>query len=353
MSQSTFPRRSFLQAGAALAGAAALQGRIARQTPLQPELPSLVIFFLNGGPSGLFNSAGSFLESGAFGVRPDNIKDLGNGLVVDAGSLGSLPPWTLARMAAINYQHGQYRHDLARAAVLQTGNRSNLLLLAGAMPGKAPIRCAVVNSLGFPVGVSLESPPEEGAAFTRVLDFPALAPHLAKTPAFDPREAATAYGVAAGATGITDTPSTFLATELLVRGGASVVFSQPAYLGRPDRQFDTHKDLAGALDRRIMAQLIPHLQVFLRRMEALPGRNVVVALFGEFSRTVQASDHEPGGTATIIGKHVRGGSAGPQKADGSMPPGAPGPGGLWSYLAGALRLEDHPFGENPNPELLL
>lgn len=280
------------------------------------------------------------------------MKNLGNGLMVDAASLGRLPADALAHMAAINFQHGHYRHELARAATLQTGHRSNLLLLAGAMPSKALIRCAVVNSLGFPVGVSLESPAEEGAVFTRVTDFPTLEPQLARTPGFDPKEAAGAYGVIPGTREIADTQATFLAAEMLVRGGTSVVFAQPAYAGRPDRQFDTHKDLVGDLDRKIMSQLIPPLQVFLKRMQTIPHRNVVVALFGEFSRTVSASDHEPGGTATVIGKYVRCGSAGPQNPDGSVPPNTPGPGALWSFLAGALRLEDHPFGENPNKDLL-
>jgi len=344
-----------LKAGAAWASAAMLPAGESRTDDPRPpyEAPALVVFFLNGGPSGLFNSAGSFLEKGSFGVRPDNVKHLGRGLVVDAATFGSLPSTALSHMAAVNFQHGHYQHDLARAAVLQTGNRSNLLLLAGAMTTKAPIRCAVVNSLGFPVGVSLDSPAEGGAAFTRVTDVRSLGAQLERTPAFDPKEAAAAYGSAQGIREIADTPSTFLATEMLVRGGTSVVFSQPAYSGRPDRQFDTHHSLDGALDRKIMSQLIPPLQVFLERISTLPNRNVVVALFGEFSRSVSTSDHEPGGTATIIGKYVHCGSAGPQNPDGSMPPNTPGAGALWAFLANALRLEDHPFGSNPNPELLL
>ncbi|HJV48402.1 MAG TPA: hypothetical protein VJ549_03910 [Geothrix sp.] len=355
MSQPLFTRRTMLKVGAALASAAMLPAdEFQMEVPQRPqETPTLVVFFLNGGPSGLFNSAGSFLEKGSFGVRPDNVKDLGHGLVVDAATLGSLPSTALSHMASINFQHGHYRHDLARAAVLQTGNRSNLLLLAGAMTTKAPIRCAIVNSLGFPVGVSWDSPAEGGAAFTRVTDFRSLETQLAREPAFDPKEAAAAYGLTQGIWEIADTPSTFLATEMLVRGGTSVVFSQPAYLGRPDRQFDIHIELTGATDRKIMSQLIPSLQIFLERMLTLPNRNVVVALFGEFSRTVATSDHEPGGTATVIGKYVRCGTAGPQNQDGSMPPNTPGTGGLWSFLAEALRLEDHPFGSNPNPGLLL
>jgi hypothetical protein len=102
-----------------------------------------------------------------------------------------------------------------------------------------------------------------------------------------------------------------------------------------------------------MAAIVPDVRTFIGRALALPERNVVIALFGEFSRTVRASDHEPGGTATIIGKYVKTGTAGPQKADGSPPLESPPPAGLWAFLAAALKVEDHPFGANPNPELLV
>jgi hypothetical protein len=123
--------------------------------------------------------------------------------------------------------------------------------------------------------------------------------------------------------------------------------------GRPDRQFDTHDDATGAAARQVMAPLVPLLRTFLARILGQHDRNVVVALIGEFSRTVPTSDHALGGTATVIGRFVKAGTAGPQTADGAPPAGAPPVDGLWSYLAGALRLGQQPFGRNPNPELLL
>ena len=84
-------RRTLLKGGAALAGALAF-GRLGdAEEPPAADRPTLVVWWLNGGPAGLFNSAGSFLASGAFGVKADNVRDLGNGLYVDAGSLGALP----------------------------------------------------------------------------------------------------------------------------------------------------------------------------------------------------------------------------------------------------------------------
>lgn len=67
MSQTYVTRRSLLKAGTALAGAVALPYRAFADPAPQPDLPALVVFFLNGGPSGLFNSAASFLNNGAFG----------------------------------------------------------------------------------------------------------------------------------------------------------------------------------------------------------------------------------------------------------------------------------------------
>ena len=318
-----------------------------------PETPVLVMLYLNGGPAGLFNSAGSFLERRSFGVTPDNLRPLGNGLVVDAATLGTLPAAALGHMAAINFRHGLYKHDLSRAALLQTGSRSNLLLLADAMTAPAPIRCAVVNNLGLPVGVDGSPPTENGVTLERVLDLrtiPVLTDPARPSPGAS--RIAAAYGVGPAATSISDVKTTLLAVELLVRGGSSVVFAQPAFVGRANRQFDTHSDSEGVKARDIMGSILKDLRAFVGRALEIPGRNVVVALVGEFSRTVGASDHAPGGTATVIGKHVKTGSAGPQTPDGLPPPSSPPPAGLWAYLASVLQLKDHSFGENPHPELV-
>ncbi len=349
MGNAKITRRAALQGGAALAGTLALSKWSRGLPPPGAERPAVVVFWLNGGPAGLFNSAGSFLGSGAFGVTPRNVRDLGNGLIVDAGSLGSLPAAARAHMASVNFRHGVVRpHEHARAAVLETGSRSQLLRLAALLP-PAAVRCAVVNDLGVPVGVSADPPPEDGVKMERVLDLAAAGRGVAPAVREDVRGA---YGVAADATTARDEPSTFAAVELLVRGGAGVVFAQPAYTGRADRQFDTHEDDAGAAARAVMAPITPALAAFLHRTLALPGRNVVTVLVGEFSRTIPKSDHEPGGTATVIGKLVKTGTAGPQRPDGAPPENAPPAERLWAYVAAALRLPSSPFGSNPNPELI-
>jgi len=350
METSDLTRRSMLLGIGA--GALALPGLGRRALAAPPrEIAALAIVYLNGGPAGLFNSAGSFLRSGAFGVTHDNVRDLGNGLLVDAASFGALPAPALAHMASINFKHGYDRHDFARAALLQSGSRSNLLLLAQTFPDPAPIRCAVVNTLGLPDGVDRDPPREAGIGLGRVAELDEIG--LVGTAPGVLAEARAAYRVPATANLIGDAATSLCAAELLLRAGTSVVFTQPMFAGRPDRQLDTHHDANGAEARRLFGSVLAPLQTFVARTLALPNRNVVIALVGEFSRTIGASDHEPGGTATVIGKRVKTGTAGPQTETGAPPPGAPPPAALWSYFARVLGIEDHPFGANPHPELVV
>ena len=339
-------RRSLLKAGLAAAGALALGPVDVWAAPR--ERPALVVLWLNGGPAGLFNSADTFLGNGAFGVTSANIRALGNGLYVDAGSLGALPAMACAHMAAVPFRHGLYSHNDARAAVLQAGTRSQLLRMAAALP-PSPFPCAVVNRLGFPVGVATAPPAERGIVCQAV---GAVADARLSAAEFD--GVRHVYGVRQGHTVADDLPGTFAAVEALVRADARVVFAQVGFTGREDRQFDTHHDDAGKLAREIMAPVTPGLSIFLQRMLALRGRNVVVLLTGEFSRTLPGADHAKGGTATVIGKYVRAGSAGRQLPDGSPPEDAAPPEALWAYLAAALRVQDaSPFGANPHPQLLI
>jgi len=345
-------RRTVLKGAAAALALPAMSRAVGAPGPPRAT-PALVILYLNGGPAGLFNSAGSFVEQRGFGVTRDNVRPVGNGLVVDAPTMGTLPAAALGHMAAINFRHNLYTHDLSRAALLQTGSRSNLLLVAGAVTSPAPIHCAVVNNLGLPVGVDRSPPAENGVTFEHVLDLRSI-PVLndPALPSPDLGQIAAAYGASPTAGAISDTRTTLVAVELLVRGGTSVVFAQPAFMGRADRQFDTHSDSDGSKARDIMSSIIREVGTFVARSREIPGRNVVVALMGEFSRTVAESDHAPGGTATVIGKHVKTGSAGAQTAGGLPPPASPPPAGLWAYLATVLQLKDHPFGVNPHPELV-
>src|SRR5262249_47015093 len=160
--------------------------------------------------------------NGAFGVATNNVRDLGNGLMVDARSLGALPVAALRRMASVSFRHEIVRpHERARAAVLESDGRSQLLRLAAALPDAA-VRWAVVNDLGLPVGVTGEPPAESGARFARVLE---LGPLKARVPAAVSDGVAAAYGLGAQASDVRDLPATLAAAELLVRSGTGVVFA--------------------------------------------------------------------------------------------------------------------------------
>ena len=342
-----FPsRRSLLKAGLAAAGALALGPFDALASPR--ERPALVVLWLNGGPAGLFNSADAFLANGAFGVTSGNIRALGHGLYVDAASLGALPPVALAHMAAVPFKHGLYSHNDARVGMLQAGPRSQLLRMAAALPG-SPLPCAIVNRLGLPVGVASDPPAERGIAWQHVHRFADAG--LAAAEREDIRHA---YGVSQGGSAVEDLPGTFAAVGALIRADTSVVFAQIAFTGREDRQFDTHHDDSGKLARQIMAPITPGLSVFLQRMLTLRGRNVVTLLTGEFSRTLPGADHAQGGTATVIGKYLRTGSAGRQLPDGSPSENSAVPEALWAFLAAALRVDGAAaFGNHPHSQLLI
>src|SRR5262245_8344574 len=100
-------RRAFLQGSLATLALA----RFARPAAADDgdERGMLFIVYLSGGYNALFSSADSFLGAGTFGVRPDNVLRLGNGLVVDS-SFAALPQWAREHMASVGVAHGQSDH---------------------------------------------------------------------------------------------------------------------------------------------------------------------------------------------------------------------------------------------------
>ena len=265
MTNRTFTRRQALQGGARWP-ARWRSGSCREPVRRRPEeQPALVVLWLNGGPAGLFNSAG---PSPKRRVRrhAEQRPRPGGGLFV--GRVARRPCRSRrAHMASVNFRHGVIRpHEAARAAVLEEGGRSRLLRLAAVLPAVSR-RCAVVNDLGFPAGVNADPPAEDGIALERVVDSNAAA---RKVGASRWAEIRSAYGAPERST-IGDSASTFAAVEALIASGTGVVFAQPAYTGRADRQFDTHEDDSGAAARAVMAPITPLLSTFLARTLAMPG----------------------------------------------------------------------------------
>src|SRR6478735_7972932 len=145
-------RRSFLLGSAAAAGTM-LAPRFGPRgwtsnaaLAADAEKPALLIIDLQGGYNALFTGADAFQGTGAFGVTAGNILGLGNGLVVDKATYGTMPAGALAHMASIGVKHGISDHPTAQTAQFHLGNASYPILLAGAMGGTAAIKAAAVGS---------------------------------------------------------------------------------------------------------------------------------------------------------------------------------------------------------------
>ena len=86
---SNFSRRSMMKGAAGLAGLAAMSRVAPAFAQSAPgDKTTLLVIFLEGGYNSLFASADSFLGSGDFGTSAGTVKQLGNGLAIDASTFG-------------------------------------------------------------------------------------------------------------------------------------------------------------------------------------------------------------------------------------------------------------------------
>ncbi len=413
---SRFSRRSLLQGAAVTAGALAYNGLPGTQMmgkafgQTAGEKSALLLIYLQGGYNAVFPSADSFRTTGTFGITGDNmLASLGgvNNLVVDAPTFGTLPQFALTHMASIGVRHGISDHGNAQNRNVTDGTRAYYLRLAAAMGGDAAIKAAVVGNQ-LPAG---PRPAENGVSLQTIADmrttiaalggandptipdrtiagkgliaaqaqsmtrmntnalslksmregYQASIETLAKpVQAFDFNAMALAYNPAAGnapPTAVNNFTQQMLAAELMVRAGSNVVL---AYNGG----WDTHGDRTGANVRNMMnTRILPPLKTFITRTATLPefaNTNVVVAILGDFSRSLPGSDHQNSLTATVIGKYVKTGTSGKLRVTGTntndarmvLDP-APQVPELWSYLSAALKVPTAPFGVNPHTALLV
>lgn len=387
-------RRSLLQGTAVAAGAATLGGSSLLNSAYAQttnDKPVLVYVFFNGGFNCLFNSADSFVPAGTFGCTAGNVKDLGNGLVVDAGTFGTLDAFALSHMASIGIRHGQAAdHGQAQALNWTDNNNTNYAVqLASALGGDAAIKCAVmggqqpngptaamngvslqrINDMGPTIaalgGANDPTIPDRDIAAKGVASSQKMSASLiAKNKTllnsvaegytasvdtltkpvrvFNLADLQSAYGIGTS-TQVNNVAAKFAAAELMVEAGTNVIVIADNF------NWDTHGDRDGSNVRRMITQnWITPLRTFLTRNLQRTDRNVVLAMAGDFSRSLPGSDHNVSLTSTVIGKYVKGGTDGRVSANVGLPANTPPPSGLWSYLASVLKSPTNPFGANPH-----
>lgn len=399
MNSNRFSRRSLMQATGAVAGGLAASrmmtgdGLLSRTAfgQVAGEKPALLLIYLNGGYNALFGSADSFTNPAAFSGAKTA---LAGGLVVDAPTYGTLSPYALGHIATVGVRHGITAHGAAQNANMSDGTRSYGLRLASIMGGDAAIKAANVGTQMMPgprvteSGVSLQQvndmkstiaalggatdptiPDRKIGAAGITAAQTMSADQLAANPmmmtgmrdglqsgidtltkpvqAFNYAAMATAYGMAATATAVNSFPSKIAAAELMITAGANFVCAV-------DGGWDTHGDRTGTNVRNMMnTRILPPLKVFINRMMNIPDRNVVVAIIGDFARSLPGSDHASSLNATVIGKYVKVGTTGKVSANVQLPAGTPSVPGFWAYLAKVLKVPTDPFGPNPHSTILL
>jgi len=401
MNLNRFSRRSLMQAAGAVAGGVAASRLMtgsgiisSAHAQLAGEKPALFVIYLNGGYNSLFGSPDSYQGAGTFGVTAGNQRALANGLNVDGATYGTLNQYSLDHMSTVGIRHGITAHGAAQTANFSDGTRSYGLRLASLMGGDAAIKAVNVGTQMMPG----PRPAEGGVSLQQVNDMKATiaalggandptisdrtigakgltaaqamsAERLAASPVmmtgmrdgmqsgidtlqkpvqvFNYGAMATAYGMQATATAVNDFRSKVAAAELMITAGANFVVAS-------DGGWDTHGDRTGANVRNMMnTRILPPLKVFLNRMMNVPDRNVVVAIFGDFARSLPGSDHASALNATVIGKYVKNGTTGKMSATVQLPAGTPSVPGFWAYLSKALKVPTEPFGANPHTSILV
>ncbi|HVH42888.1 MAG TPA: DUF1501 domain-containing protein [Labilithrix sp.] len=393
-----FSRRGFLKAMGIGAGAvvgtripgSSLLG-VARAAT--PEPTSVVCIYLDGGINAIFTGADAFTNT-AFGVTANNVTNMG-GVVVDNALANAIPAGIRNRVGSIGIRHGISDHGNAQRSLFMSGTQSAPLMLANAIGGSGAIKAAVVGGNSLPNGarpapvngVSLQpitdmratieaiagaqSAPNradrggsaKGIAAAEVMSKGVIAKHGASLASveqgltaaiatlnkpvqpFSVADFNDAYGL--NGTNVNNFNARMAAAELMVRSGTSFVVAQ-------DGGWDTHGDSSGNNVRNMVNNRIaPGLRTFLTRMVegGSAERNVVVAIFGDFHRSLPGSDHQANLSALVIGKTIKNATTGKTDARVGLPANTPGIAGLWQFLAAAAKADTNPFGANPHAVL--
>lgn len=397
-------RRNLLKSGTVATGLLGASSLLSSQAARSQssDKPAIVLIWLAGGYNCIFSSADSCVPEGPWAVTASNVRDVGNGLVVDAATMGTLPEDVLAHMTTVGVQHGSSDHiNGTNIWFNETGaGVSYPLRLANALGGTAAFRCvafgpvpgshrsldgaslsivpdlssalltagAVVEDTSVPGRAQMGRGLERTLAFSRraFARSPSMLReyyeglHTAKaallTPAtaIDWEDIASTYGIGTSLT-IDSFHSRLAAAELMIQSGTDVIIITD---DGPDSLvgfgWDSHGDYDGNSVRTMMSNRMPALRTFLSRTLAMQGRNVVTAIYGEFARSVHDSGHASGISASVFGKRLRTGTTGRAIISGpdyGLPANTPGIDGFFSLLCEAAGA-DSVFGSNPHGTLL-
>ncbi len=395
-----FSRRGFLKMAGIAAGAAVghrLPGSswLGEAFAATPEPTTVVCIFLNGGINAIFTGADAFTNT-AFGVTGNNVTAMG-GVIIDTTLAAAIPTGIRTKVASVGIRHGTTDHGNAETSLFMSGTQSAPLVLANAIGGNGAIKAASVGNNTLPngvrpnpvSGVSLQPITDMGATIEAVAGA-AMAPNVADRPTtakgilaaqkmskptivkhpksletvdpaltaayatvskpvqpFSAADFNTAYGL--NGTAVNNFRAKMAAAELMVRSGANVVVAQDDFV------WDTHGDTTGNNVRNMMTQRIqPGLRTFLTRMvdgTAAMERNVIVAILGDFHRSLPGSDHQGNVSALVIGKTLKNATTGKTDGNVGLGPAVPGVAGFWQMLAAASKVDVSPFGANPHAVL--
>lgn len=140
--------------------------------------------------------------------------------------------------------------------------------------------------------------------------------------------------------------------EIMIRAAGSNVIHVSDF--EPMWDFDANVNGPRSRDRFLgrgtYSRLAP-IRTFLERMLDFPGKNVVVAISGEFVRETTGHGHGAGVVAAVFGKNIKQGLSYPVNEEARFAAGTPGSMGFWAGVAAACRVPGQPFG--PNPHALL
>lgn len=162
-----------------------------------------------------------------------------------------------------------------------------------------------------------------------------------------------AYGLG-GRTAITPGGATsfaaqFAMAEIMIRAAGTNVVHISDF--EPMWDFDANISGPRSRDRFLgtgtYSRLAP-LKTFLERMLNFPGKNVVVAVSGEFVRETTGHGHGAGTLAAVFGKNIKQGLSFPCNDVARFAGNTPNTMAFWAGIASACGVPGKPFGNNPH-----